>query len=72
MTITGIGSRVKTSGRARDNRARPVSSWETTMSETNSMGVNPDETVEPSGKTIHNARWQFEWSNLKNNRRFPL
>ena len=31
-----------------------------------------DDSPEPNGKTIHNARWRFEWRNLKNNRRFPL
>lgn len=73
MTMTGIrpiaSKRVvepaepgQTSGR---HRRQP-------MEQTDSGAKSPNETVEPSGKTIHNARWRFEWRNLKNNRRFPL
>jgi hypothetical protein len=54
--------RATTSGRHRSDDMR----------NTDSGGKSPNETVEPDGKTIRNARWQFEWSNLKNNRRFPL
>ena len=24
-----------------------------------------DDSPEPSGKTIHNARWRFEWANIR-------
>jgi hypothetical protein len=42
------------------------------MRKTDSGVKSTNDSVEPSGKTIHNARWRFEWRNLKNNRRFPL
>lgn len=35
------------------------------MEQTDSGAKSPNETVEPSGKTIHNARWRFEWRNIR-------
>ena len=29
-----------------------------------------DDSPEPTGRTIDDPRWRFEWRNLKNTRRF--
>ena len=40
------------------------------MSNTDSGAKSPNDSAEPSGRTIKRPRWQFEWRNLKNTRRF--
>jgi hypothetical protein len=73
MTMTGIRRLSENEWSSPEKRATTSCRHRSDdMRNTDSGAKSPNETVEPSGKTIHNARWRFEWSNLKNNRRFPL
>jgi len=66
MAITGIRPLRENEWSSPRNRATTSGRhWSDDMRNTDSGAKSPNETVEPSGKTIHNPRWQFEWANIR-------